>query len=204
MGRELQKDEGQKPQTVLMMPLLEGTDGVQKMSKSLGNYIGITDEPNDMFGKVMSISDELMWRYYDLLSALSIEEIAALKQRVADGANPRDIKIELAKEMIARFHSEEAAEGAHQDFIKRFQKNALPDEIPEVTVTIAEDTVFITNLLKEANLVASTSEAMRMIKQGAVKINGEEKVTDTKLEVAKGTTQIYQVGKRKFAKITLA
>ena len=204
MGRELQKDEGQKPQTVLMMPLLEGTDGVQKMSKSLGNYIGITDEPNDMFGKVMSISDDLMWRYYDLLSALSIEEIAALKQRVADGANPRDIKIELAKEMIARFHSEEAAEGAHQDFIKRFQKNALPDEIPEVTVTIAEDTVFITNLLKEANLVASTSEAMRMIKQGAVKINGEEKVTDTKLEVAKGTTQIYQVGKRKFAKITLA
>ncbi|PRD18155.1 UNVERIFIED_CONTAM: tyrS2 [Trichonephila clavipes] len=204
MGRELQKDEGQKPQTVLMMPLLEGTDGIQKMSKSLGNYIGITDEPNDMFGKVMSISDELMWRYYDLLSALSIEEIAALKQRVADGANPRDIKIELAKEMIARFHSEEAAEGAHQDFIKRFQKNALPDEIPEVTVTIAEDTVFITNLLKEANLVASTSEAMRMIKQGAVKINGEEKVTDTKLEVAKGTTQIYQVGKRKFAKITLA
>jgi tyrosyl-tRNA synthetase len=204
MGRELQKDEGQKPQTVLMMPLLEGTDGVQKMSKSLGNYIGITDEPNDMFGKVMSISDELMWRYYDLLSALSIEEIAALKQRVADGANPRDIKIELAKELIARFHSEEAAEGAHQDFIKRFQKNALPDEIPEVTVTIAEDTVFITNLLKEANLVASTSEAMRMIKQGAVKLNGEEKVTDTKLEVAKGTTQIYQVGKRKFAKITLA
>ena len=204
MGRELQKDEGQKPQTVLMMPLLEGTDGVQKMSKSLGNYIGITDEPNDMFGKVMSISDELMWRYYDLLSALSIEEIAALKQRVADGANPRDIKIELAKEMIARFHSEEAAEGAHQDFIKRFQKNALPDEIPEVTVTIAEDTVFITNLLKEANLVASTSEAMRMIKQGAVKINGEEKVTDTKLEVAKGSTEIYQVGKRKFAKITVA
>ena len=204
MGRELQKDEGLKPQTVLMMPLLEGTDGVQKMSKSLGNYIGITDEPNDMFGKVMSISDELMWRYYDLLSALSIEEIAALKQRVAEGVNPRDIKIELAKELIARFHSADAAEGAHQDFIKRFQKNALPDEIPEVTVTIAEESVFITNLLKEANLVASTSEAMRMIKQGAVKINGEEKVTDTKLEVAKGTTEIYQVGKRKFAKITVA
>ncbi|MBE0376152.1 MULTISPECIES: tyrosine--tRNA ligase [Pseudoalteromonas] len=204
MGRELQKDEGQKPQTVLMMPLLEGTDGVQKMSKSLGNYIGITDAPNDMFGKIMSISDELMWRYYDLLSSLSIDEIAALKDKVAQGTNPRDIKIDLAKEMIARFHSDEAAAGAHEDFIKRFQKNALPDDIPDMTVTIDEDTVFITNLLKEAGLVASTSEAMRMIKQGAVKINGEEKVTDTKLEIAKGTTAIYQVGKRKFANITCA
>lgn len=204
MGRELQKDEGQKPQTVLMMPLLEGTDGVQKMSKSLGNYIGITDAPNDMFGKIMSISDELMWRYYDLLSSLSIEEIAALKDKVAQGTNPRDIKIDLAKEMIARFHSDEAATGAHEDFIKRFQKNALPDDIPDMTVTIDEETVFITNLLKEAGLVASTSEAMRMIKQGAVKINGEEKVTDTKLEIAKGTTAIYQVGKRKFANITCA
>ncbi|WP_338365696.1 tyrosine--tRNA ligase [uncultured Pseudoalteromonas sp.] len=204
MGRELQKVEGQKPQTVLMMPLLEGTDGVQKMSKSLGNYIGITDAPNDMFGKVMSISDVLMWRYYDLLSSLSIEEIAAKKQRVEQGTNPRDIKIELAKELIARFHSEEAAQAAHDDFINRFQKKALPDEIPELTITIAEDTIFIANLLKEANLVASTSEAMRMIKQGAVKLNGEEKITDTKLEVAKGTTAIYQVGKRKFANITLA
>ena len=204
MGRELQKDEGQKPQTVLMMPLLEGTDGVQKMSKSLGNYIGITDAPNDMFGKIMSISDELMWRYYDLLSSLSIDEIAALKDKVAQGTNPRDIKIDLAKEMIARFHSDAAAVGAHEDFIKRFQKNALPDDIPDMTVTIDEDTVFITNLLKEAGLVASTSEAMRMIKQGAVKINGEEKVTDTKLEIAKGTTAIYQVGKRKFANITCA
>ncbi|HEA18260.1 MAG: tyrosine--tRNA ligase [Pseudoalteromonas prydzensis] len=204
MGRELQKDEGQKPQTVLMMPLLEGTDGVQKMSKSLGNYIGITDAPNDMFGKIMSISDELMWRYYDLLSSLSIDEIAALKDKVAQGTNPRDIKIDLAKEMIARFHSDAAATDAHEDFIKRFQKNALPDDIPDMTVTIDEDTVFITNLLKEAGLVASTSEAMRMIKQGAVKINGEEKVTDTKLEIAKGTTAIYQVGKRKFANITCA
>ncbi|KPH64609.1 tyrosine--tRNA ligase [Pseudoalteromonas porphyrae] len=204
MGRELQKDEGQKPQTVLMMPLLEGTDGVQKMSKSLGNYIGITDAPNDMFGKIMSISDELMWRYYDLLSSLSIDEIADLKDKVAQGTNPRDIKIDLAKEMIARFHSDEAATGAHDDFIKRFQKNALPDDIPDMTVTIDEDTVFITNLLKEAGLVASTSEAMRMIKQGAVKINGEEKVTDTKLEIKKGSTAIYQVGKRKFANITCA
>ncbi|ASD66046.1 tyrosine--tRNA ligase [Pseudoalteromonas piscicida] len=203
MGRELQKDEGQKPQTVLMMPLLEGTDGVQKMSKSLGNYIGITDAPNDMFGKVMSISDDLMWRYYELLSAKTLDDIAALKDEVAGGRNPRDIKIEFAKEMIARFHSEADAEAAHQDFIKRFQKNALPDEIPEVTVTIEGESTFITNLLKEAGLVASTSEAMRMIKQGAVKLNGEDKVTDTKLEVAKGSCEIYQVGKRKFAKVTV-
>ena len=204
MGRELQKVEGQKPQTVLMMPLLEGTDGVQKMSKSLGNYIGITDAPNDMFGKIMSISDVLMWRYYDLLSAISIEEIAAQKERVEQGTNPRDIKIELAKELIARFHSEADAQGAHDDFIQRFQKKALPDEIPELTITIAEDTILIANLLKEANLVVSTSEAMRMIKQGAVKLNGEDKITDTKLEIAKGTTAIYQVGKRKFANITVA
>ncbi|WP_152087587.1 tyrosine--tRNA ligase [Pseudoalteromonas sp. A25] len=203
MGRELQKEEGQKPQTVLMMPLLEGTDGVQKMSKSLGNYIGITDAPNDMFGKVMSISDDLMWRYYELLSALSLDEIAALKEQVADGRNPRDVKIEFAKEMIARFHSADDAEAAHQDFIKRFQKNALPDDIPEVSITIDEPTTFITNLLKEAGLVASTSEAMRMIKQGAVKLNGEEKVTDSKLAVEKGSTAIYQVGKRKFAKVTV-
>lgn len=204
MGRELQKDEGQKPQTVLMMPLLEGTDGVQKMSKSLGNYIGITDTPNEMFGKIMSISDVLMWRYYELLSALSIEEMAELKQRVEQGTNPRDIKIQLAKEIITRFHSEQDAENAHQDFIKRFQKNALPDEVPELTVTIEEETIFITNLLKEANLVASTSEAMRMIKQGAVKLNGEIKITDTKLEIAKGSSDIYQVGKRRFAKVTVA
>lgn len=196
MGRELQKVEGQKPQTVLMMPLLEGTDGVQKMSKSLGNYIGITDAPNDMFGKVMSISDVLMWRYYDLLSGLSIEQIAAQKERVEQGTNPRDIKIELAKELIARFHSEEDAQAAHDDFIKRFQKKALPDEIPELTITIAEDSILIANLLKEANLVASTSEAMRMIKQGAVKLNGEDKITDTKLEVAKGTDRkSVRVGK---------
>ncbi|MCF6435410.1 MULTISPECIES: tyrosine--tRNA ligase [Pseudoalteromonas] len=203
MGRELQKEEGQTPQTVLMMPLLEGTDGVQKMSKSLGNYIGITDAPNDMFGKVMSISDELMWRYYELLSALSLEEIANLKAQVADGRNPRDIKIEFAKEMIARFHSAEDAEAAHQDFIKRFQKNALPDDIPQVSISIDEPATFITNLLKEAGLVASTSEAMRMIKQGAVKLNGEEKITDSKLLIEKGSTAIYQVGKRKFAKVTV-
>ena len=203
MGRELQKDEGQRPQTVMMVPLLEGLDGVQKMSKSLGNYVGITDAPNDMFGKIMSISDELMWRYYDLLSFKPIEEINTLKQQVASGANPRDIKILLAKDIIARFHDEAAAEAAHQDFTQRFSKNALPDDIAELTVTCEGTGMPIANLLKEAGLVDSTSEAIRMIKQGAVKLNGETKVEDTKLEVAKGTVAIYQVGKRKFAKVSL-
>lgn len=176
---------------------------MQKMSKSLNNYIGITDAPNDMFGKVMSISDDLMWRYYDLLSFRPISQINELREKVEQGANPRDIKIDLAKELIARFHSDDAAEQAHQDFIKRFQKNALPDEIPEVTIESGE-AMAIGNLLKEAGLVASTSEAMRMIKQGAVKLNGEDKVSDGKLMIEVGTEQIYQVGKRKFAKIKLA
>lgn len=203
MGRELQKDEGQRPQTVMMVPLLEGLDGVQKMSKSLGNYVGITDAPNDMFGKIMSISDELMWRYYDLLSFRPLEDVAALKQQVAEGANPRDIKILLAKEIIARFHDEASAEAAHQDFIQRFSKNALPDDIPELTVSCEGDSMPIANLLKEAGLVDSTSEAIRMIKQGAVKLNGEQKIDDTKLEITKGSSEIYQVGKRKFAKVSL-
>jgi tyrosyl-tRNA synthetase len=202
MGRELQKEEGQRQQTVLMMPLLEGLDGVQKMSKSLNNYIGITDAPNDMFGKVMSITDELMWRYYELLSFRPLTEIAELKAKMEAGANPRDIKIELAKELIARFHSEGDAEAAHQDFIKRFQKNALPDEIPEMTITSGE-AIPVSNLLKEAGLVASTSEANRMIKQGAVKLNGKEKIEDSKLMIELGSEDIYQVGKRKFAKIKL-
>ncbi len=203
MGRELQKDEGQRPQTVMMVPLLEGLDGVQKMSKSLGNYVGITDAPNDMFGKIMSISDELMWRYYDLLSFRALEDIAALKQQVAAGANPRDVKIELAKEIIARFHDQAAADAAHQDFIQRFSKNALPDDIPQLSVSCDGDSMPIANLLKEAGLVDSTSEAIRMIKQGAVKLNGDTKVEDTKLDIAKGSEAIYQVGKRKFAKISL-
>ena len=203
MGRELQKDEGQRPQTIIMVPLLEGLDGVQKMSKSLGNYIGITDSPTEMFGKMMSVSDDLMWRYYDLLSFRPLEDIAALKQQAAEGRNPRDIKIELAKEIIARFHDEAAAEAAHADFTQRFSKNALPDDIPEVTVTIEAATIAIPQLLKEAGLVESTSEAMRMIKQGAVKLNGDTKVEDSKLEFAKGSSTIFQVGKRKFAKVTL-
>jgi len=203
MGRELQKDEGQRPQTIIMVPLLEGLDGVQKMSKSLGNYIGITDSPTEMFGKMMSVSDDLMWRYYDLLSFRPLEDIVALKQQAAEGRNPRDIKIELAKEIIARFHDEAAAEAAHADFTQRFSKNALPDDIPEVTVTIEAAAIAIPQLLKEAGLVESTSEAMRMIKQGAVKLNGDTKVEDSKLEFAKGTSTIFQVGKRKFAKVTL-
>ena len=203
MGRELQKDEGQRPQTIIMVPLLEGLDGVQKMSKSLGNYIGITDAPGEMFGKVMSISDELMWRYYDLLSFRPIADIAALKQQAAEGRNPRDIKIELAKEIIARFHDEAAADAAEQDFIQRFQKNALPDDIPELTLTLTADRIQIANLLKEAGLVESTSEALRMIKQGAVKLDGETKLEDSKMEFVKGSCHIFQVGKRKFAKVRL-
>jgi len=203
MGRELQKEQGIKPQSIVMVPLLEGLDGVQKMSKSLNNYIGITDAPNDMFGKVMSISDDLMWRYYDLLSFRPLEEIAELKQRVENGENPRDIKILLAKEIIARFHDDAAAEGAHQDFIQRFQKNAIPDEMPEFEIALGDDGIAIGNLLKETKLVGSTSDAMRMIKQGAVKINGD-KVEDTRLVLTEAGENVYQVGKRKFARITLA
>jgi len=203
MGRELQKAEGQKQQTVLMMPLLEGLDGVQKMSKSLNNYIGITDSPVEMFGKIMSISDDLMWRYYDLLSFLPIEEIAALKEEVAQGTNPRDIKIKLAQELIARFHCEADAVAALEDFIQRFQKNAIPDEMQEFSLSLPADGMAIGNLLKEALLVGSTSDAMRMIKQGAVKIDGD-KVDDTRLLLTHAGTAVYQVGKRKFARITLA
>ena len=200
MGRELQKEEGQRPQTVIMMPLLEGLDGVQKMSKSLNNYIGITEPANEMFGKVMSISDELMWRYFELLSFRPLEQVEDFKQQVADGENPRNIKVLLAKEIIARFHNEAAADKAEQDFIQRFQKNAIPDDIKEVEVTVGDDGIAIGNALKEAGLVSSTSDAMRMIKQSAVKRDGE-KITDTKLMCTKEDSGVYQVGKRKFAKI---
>ncbi|AWL10970.1 Tyrosine--tRNA ligase [Saliniradius amylolyticus] len=203
MGRELQKEEGQRPQSILMMPLLEGLDGVQKMSKSLNNYIGITEAPNDIFGKLMSISDDLMWRYFELLSFRDIEDIEQLKQQVTEGRNPRDVKIELAKEIIARFHDEDAAEKAHQDFVQRFQKNAIPDEMPELEITLDAEGIAIGNLLKQAELVKSTSDAMRMIKQSAVKIDGE-KVTDTKLTLTDKGTAVYQVGKRKFARVTLS
>ncbi|PKH05359.1 tyrosine--tRNA ligase [Moritella sp. Urea-trap-13] len=201
MGRELQKAEGQKPQTVIMMPLLVGLDGVKKMSKSSNNYIGVTDSPNDMFGKIMSITDDLMWNYFELLSFRPLAEIEQFKADIAaDAVNPRDIKIALAKEIIARFHDEAAAESAHNDFTQRFSKNAIPDEMPEFDFAVS-DALAIANLLKEAGLVSGTSEAMRMIKQGAVKIDGE-KVEDTRFVPAAGTA-VYQVGKRKFARITL-
>lgn len=202
MGRELQKEQGLTPQTVITVPLLEGLDGVQKMSKSLGNYIGITDAPNDMFGKVMSISDVLMWRYFELLSFRSEEDIKSLRARVGQGENPRDIKIELAKELIARFHDEASSEAAYKDFTQRFQKNAIPDDMPEVALDLEPGQMGIASVLKAAGLVASTSEAMRMIKQGAVKINGD-KVTDSKLQCEVGQTAVFQVGKRKFARVTL-
>ncbi|OBX01849.1 tyrosine--tRNA ligase [Gallibacterium genomosp. 1] len=198
VGRELQKARGLKPQVAITLPLLEGLDGEKKMSKSLGNYIGVSETPNDMFGKVMSISDELMWRWYDLLSFRSLDEIAQLKQDVANGRNPRDVKILLAKELIERFHDKAAADAAEQTFIERFQKGAMPDEMPEFSF---EGDMPIANLLKAADLVSSTSEALRMIKQGGVKIDGE-KVEDSKLIIS-ASTAVYQVGKRKFAKITI-
>lgn len=202
MGRELQKSQGQRPQTVLMMPLLEGLDGVQKMSKSLGNYIGITESPTDMFGKIMSISDVLMWRYYELLSFKPLTEIEAYKTDIENGKNPRDVKIDLAKELITRFHNKAAAETAHDEFINRFQKGALPEDMPELTITAENGQIAIANLLKEAGLVASTSEAFRMIKQGAAKIDSE-KITERDLTIVAGATAVYQVGKRKFARITV-
>ncbi len=202
MGRELQKDAGMPTQCVLTMPLLVGLDGVKKMSKSANNYIGVHDAPNDMFGKIMSISDELMWNYYELLSARSLSELAEFKAGIAAGTlNPRDVKIWLAKEIIARFHDEAAAEAAHNDFTLRFSKNAIPDEMPEVTVTAEAEGIAVANLLKEASLVETTSEALRMIKQNAVKRDGEV-IADGKLLVAAGTA-VWQVGKRKFARVTV-
>ncbi len=203
MGRELQKDAGQPTQCVLMMPLLVGLDGVKKMSKSAGNYIGVHDAPNDMFGKIMSISDELMWSYYELLSTRPLAEITQFKADIAaNKLNPRDVKIWLAKEIIARYHDEAAAEAAHNDFTQRFSKNAIPDEMPEVTVAAPAEGIAVGNLLKEAALVDTTSEALRMIKQNAVKRDGDV-VADGKLLVTAGTA-VWQVGKRKFARITVA
>ena len=199
-GRELQKQHGQRPQIVLTMPLLEGTDGVRKMSKSVGNYIGITDTPNDMFGKLMSISDELMWRYFELLSFRSLGEIKALQKAVEDGKNPRDAKIVLAEEIVTRFHSAEAAKRAHEYFVQRFQKHELPTDLKEQQIATSEDTLGIAYLLKAAGLVSSTSDAIRMIKQQAVRIDGE-RVEDQRLKIPVGETHLYQVGKRRFAKI---
>lgn len=200
MGRELQKAEGQKPQAVIMMPLLEGLDGVKKMSKSAHNYIGVSEPANEMFGKLMSISDDLMWRYFELLSFRPLAEIEQFKQDVANGSNPRDTKIALAKEIITRFHDAASAESAHQAFVDR-SKGMIPDDIEEIELAAGEG-IAIANLLKDADLVLSTSEAMRMIKQGAVKMDGE-KLEDSRMTLLAGTVAVFQVGKRKFAKVTL-
>ncbi len=203
VGRELMKAEGMEPQVILTMPILEGLDGVQKMSKSLDNYIGIEDAPNDMFGKLMSVSDDLMWRYFELLSFRPMSEINQFQHDVRAGANPRDIKFLLAEEIITRFHDDKAAESAKQDFITRFTKGAMPDEMPETTLELEHDTIGIAALLKQVGLTSSTSESFRMIQQGAVKLDGE-KVSDRGLELERGSVVVAQVGKRKFARITLA
>jgi tyrosyl-tRNA synthetase len=203
VGRQLQEAYGQEPQVALTMPILEGLDGVQKMSKSLNNYIGITDAPDEMFGKLMSISDDLMWRYFELLSFKSMSEINQLHAQVEQGLNPRDAKVQLAEELVERFHSKQDAIKANESFVARFSKGAMPDDMPELTLNAGGEGMPVANLLKDAGLVSSTSEAMRMIKQGAVKIDGE-RVEDRGLVCEQGSTHIYQVGKRRFARVTLA
>lgn len=201
VGRELQRQYGQEPQCIITMPLLVGLDGVNKMSKSKHNYIGITDEPNEMFGKVMSVSDDLMWNWYDLLSLRSNEEIAQFKKECEEGRNPRDIKVLLAKEIVERFHSKEAADAAEQEFINRFKKGAAPADMPEVTVTTDAEETSLAKVLKEAGLVPTSSEGYRNIEQGGVHINGE-KIADKTYKLKPGQYTV-QVGKRKWAKITL-
>jgi len=203
MGRELQKTHGQKPQTVMMLPILEGLDGVQKMSKSLNNYIGINEPANEMFGKIMSLSDDIMWRYFELLSFKPLSQIQAYKEAISqEGANPRDIKFELGMEIVERFHDSAAAENAKQDFLQRFQKRQIPDEVADYALQPAGVPWMLGSALKESGLVSSTSEAIRMIKQGAVKIDGE-KVLDTKMLLDLSKPVILQVGKRKVIRISL-
>jgi tyrosyl-tRNA synthetase len=202
VGRELQRSFGQEAQVVITVPILEGLDGKNKMSKSLDNYVGIDEAPNEMFGKIMSISDELMWRWFDLLSFKTTDEINNLKADQTNGKNPRDIKIELAKELISRFHDEESADFAEINFINQFQRKNIPDDIEEVSLVLLEGSIPLANLLKDCEMTSSTSEAIRMIKQGAVRID-EKKITDTKHIISSGTSAVYQVGKRKFKKITL-
>jgi tyrosyl-tRNA synthetase len=202
MGREVQKEHGQQPQCILTMPLLEGTDGVDKMSKSLGNYVGINEPPAEIFGKLMSISDKLMWRYIELLSLAPSREIAARKRSVEKGANPRDVKFAFAKEIVARFHGAAAAEGAAADFEARFKRDEIPENMPEVSLKAQGDGLGLARLLKEAGLTASTSEALRMIEQGGVRIDGE-KVVDKSLTLGRGKRLVVQVGKRKFARVTI-
>jgi len=203
MGRELQKAYGKAQQSILTMPILEGLDGVQKMSKSLNNYIGINDSPKDIFGKIMSISDDLMWRYIDLLSFRTVHEIQQWRDDVSEGRNPIEIKKDFAEEIVARFHSEQDGRQAREGFENQFKKGQIPDDINEVTLTVTDEGLAIANVLKDAGLTVSTSEAYRMIKQGAVKIDGE-KVEDRALIIPKGVEHIFQVGKRKFAKVSIA
>jgi len=203
VGRQLQQSWGQPPQVVLTMPLLEGLDGVNKMSKSLGNYVGITDAPADMFGKLMSVSDELMWRYLELLSFRPKAEIDALRQAVADGANPRDVKFELGQELVGRFHGDAAGRAARDAFIKQFRGGAVPEDMAEVALEAPDGSLGIANLLRAANLVSSNSEAFRLIGQGAVRIDGAP-VEDRGLEIQAGTTHVYQVGKRRFARVRVS
>ena len=200
VGRELQRSYDQEPQVVLTVPILEGLDGTNKMSKSLNNFIAIDEEPNDMFGKIMSISDELMWRWFELLSFITEDEIEQLKIKMKEGTNPRDIKFLLAEELVDRFHSEGEGNSCKEAFLQRFQKGQLPDDIPSVSVDVGADGMPLTNLLKNCEMTTSTSEAMRLIKQGGVKIDSV-KVEDPKLIVMQGQESIYQVGKRKFLKI---
>ncbi|MFM9979741.1 MAG: tyrosine--tRNA ligase [Burkholderiales bacterium] len=202
VGRELQKDWGQEPQCILTMPLLEGLDGVNKMSKSLGNYVGIDEAPNEIFGKLMSVSDDLMWRYFELLSFRPMAEVGAWKREVSEGRNPRDVKVALAQEIVERFHGRPAAESALADFEARFRHGEIPEDIPEVTLTAPEGGLAVAQMLKQAGLTASTNEAMRMIEQGGVRFDGE-RLTDRTLKVAGGTTIVAQVGKRKYARIHL-
>lgn len=202
VGRELQKHFGQEPQCILTMPLLEGLDGVNKMSKSLGNYIGITEHPNEIFGKLMSISDDLMWRYLELLSFQSLDSIEAKKRAVTQGNNPRDVKFEFAQEIVERFHDRNAAKLAAQEFTARFQHGAMPDEMPEFKLSAGVEGLPIPQALKQAGLCASTSEAIRAIDQGGVRIDGE-KISDKTLKLCTGVTAVLQVGKRKFARISI-
>jgi tyrosyl-tRNA synthetase len=201
MGRELQKQAGQSPQCILTMPLLEGLDGVQKMSKSLGNYIGVAEPANIIFSKIMSISDELMWRYIELLSFESLATIASWKQAVADGENPRNIKVRFAQEIVTRFHDHQAAQQALQDFDLR-AKGGIPDEIDAFELQLTQPQIGLAQLLKQLGMVASTSEAMRAVEQGGIKIDSE-KVTDKNLQLSRGASFVVQVGKRKFARVTL-
>ena len=202
MGRELQKHHGQSPQCILTMPLLEGLDGINKMSKSLGNYVGIQEPPNEIFGKLMSVSDELMWRYIDLLSFESIETIRQWRKEVAGGRNPRDIKVAFAQEIVGRFHGADAARNALADFEARFKQHEIPDDVPEMKLEAEGDGIAIAVVLKQAGLTASTSDALRMLAQGGVKMDGE-KISDKSLKLARGASVVLQVGKRKFARVTV-